>query len=104
MPLSPTRYRQSAMHGRIRYGRCGLRNEWGNLTQAARLCRQAAVRPGPCLVAARQTYRTSQSTLLDLGAEPFAEGAFELLNAGGGVNWMAGFFGTITGGCVTFAV
>lgn len=46
-------------------------------------------------------YRTSQSTVFDLAGVALPEGPVELLNTGGGVNCMPGFFGTITGGTVT---
>ena len=42
--------------------------------------------------------------LLDFEGEVEALGPVELLNTGGGVNWMAGFFGIRTGGWVTLGV
>jgi len=49
--------------------------------------------------------RTSQSTVLGLLPELGLElGALELENAGGGLNWMPGLLGTITGCFITLAV
>lgn len=64
---------------------------------ALEICGQSPRRPGPL-----QAQRTSQSTVEDLAGPEDVDPAEADMKAGGGVNSRPGFFGTITGGWLTF--
>ncbi len=66
---------------------------------ALEICGQSPRRPGPL-----QAQRTSQSTVEDLAGPEDVDPAAADMKAGGGVNSKPGFFGTITGGWLTFGV